>query len=135
VEMSAVMAKCNPFAEKAGMKKIVEQQPPKEAKKMLEVLNGLGFNSEFLGSTKYVSDMLERLNKRGIQKVKDALNSQRHPRFLKSFSNDLPFGTREAYKRKIANASIEKLAGLIKICSFLMQTKAYLFWQKEKGGD
>ena len=31
VEMSAVMAKYNPFAEKAGMKKTVEQESPKEA--------------------------------------------------------------------------------------------------------
>ncbi len=28
VEVSAVMAKYNPFAEKAGMKKVAEQQPP-----------------------------------------------------------------------------------------------------------
>jgi ABC-type ATPase with predicted acetyltransferase domain len=31
VEMSAVMAKYNPFAEKAGMKRIADQAPPKEA--------------------------------------------------------------------------------------------------------
>jgi ABC-type transport system involved in cytochrome c biogenesis ATPase subunit/GNAT superfamily N-acetyltransferase len=131
VEMSAVMAKYNPFAEKAGMKKIVEQQPPREAKKMLEVLAGLGFNADSLGSTKYVSNTLEGLNEEQMQKVRNVLTTQRHPRFLKSFSNDLPFGTREAYKRKIAHASVEKLAGLIKICGFLMQTKAYLFWTKK----
>ena len=54
---------------------------------------------------------------------------QRHPRFLKSFSNDLPFGTKDAYQKEIANANLEKLASLIKICGFLMQTKVYLFWQ------
>jgi hypothetical protein len=33
------------------------------------------------------------------------------------------------YERKVNAAALEQLAGLIKICGFLMQTKAYLFWQ------
>jgi hypothetical protein len=28
-------------------------------------------------------------------------------------------------------ADLDKLAGLIRICGFLMQTKVYLFWKKE----
>jgi hypothetical protein len=35
------------------------------------------------------------------------------------------------YERKVNAATLEQLAGLIKICGFLMQTKAYLFWKKE----
>lgn len=34
----AMMAKYNPFAEKAGMKKIMEQKPSEEAKRLAEVL-------------------------------------------------------------------------------------------------
>jgi len=44
------MAKYNPFAEKAGMQKIAEQPPPKEAVKIAEVLSQLGFNIQLLGS-------------------------------------------------------------------------------------
>jgi len=29
--------------------------------------------------------------------------------------------------------SLDKLANLIRICGFLMQTKGYLFWKKENG--
>jgi hypothetical protein len=29
-------------------------------------------------------------------------------------------------------ADLNKLAGLIRICGFLMQTKAYLFWKEER---
>jgi len=58
VEMSAVMAKYNPFAEKAGMKKVVMQEPPKEAIRILEVLERLGFNRELLGSARHVSERL-----------------------------------------------------------------------------
>jgi hypothetical protein len=50
-------------------------------------------------------------------------------RFLKSFSFHLPFGTKEACTQAVASASLDRLTGLIKICGFLMQTKAYLFWR------
>jgi len=56
--MSAVMAKYNPFAEKAGMKKIVEQSPPKEALGILTTLQGLGFNGQLLNSERYVTEKL-----------------------------------------------------------------------------
>jgi hypothetical protein len=29
-------------------------------------------------------------------------------------------------------ADLDKLAGLMRICGFLMQTKVYLFWRKER---
>jgi len=47
-------------------------------------------------------------------------------RFLKSFSGHLPFGTKDAYVKEIMGADLEKLANLIRICGFLLQTKAYL---------
>jgi ABC-type ATPase with predicted acetyltransferase domain len=43
VEMIAVMAKYNPFDEKAGMQKIMEQKPPEEAKRIADVLSGFRF--------------------------------------------------------------------------------------------
>ncbi|MGB9672398.1 MAG: ATP-binding cassette domain-containing protein, partial [Candidatus Norongarragalinales archaeon] len=52
VEMPAVMAKYNPFAEKAGMRKIAEQPPPKEAVRIAETLQKLGFNIQLLASEK-----------------------------------------------------------------------------------
>lgn len=47
------------------------------------------------------------------------------------FSGHLPFGTKDAYVREIMAADLNKLASLIGICGFLMQTKVYLFWKKE----
>jgi hypothetical protein len=61
VEMPAVMAKYNPFAEKAGMRKIAKQPPPKEALKIAEILQKLGFNIQLLGSEKYVLNKLQSL--------------------------------------------------------------------------
>jgi len=34
----------------------------------------------------------------------------------------------EAYAEEVRKASLERLAHLIKICGFLMQTKVYLLW-------
>ena len=52
VEMSAVMAKYNPFAEKAGMERIAGQPSPKEALKIVDILQHLGFDIDLLGSQK-----------------------------------------------------------------------------------
>jgi ABC-type lipoprotein export system ATPase subunit/GNAT superfamily N-acetyltransferase len=130
VEMPAVMAKYNPFAEKAGMRKVIEQPPSEEAYKIVETLEHLGFNTQLLNSTNYVLNKLSVLNDEDITRIREAFVKYSHTRFLKSFSLRLPFGVKEAYKERILNAKLDKLADLIKICSFLMQTKAYLFWSR-----
>ena len=131
VEMSAVIAKYNPFAEKAGMKKIVEQQPPKEALYITNILQQQGFNLQLLGSERYVLSRLQVLGDGDILKIREVFVRNRHTRFTKSLSCHLPFGTRDAYTEEILNADLKKLSSLIRICGFLMQTKVYLFWKKE----
>lgn len=44
----------------------------------------------------------------------------------------LPFGTKDAYVEEIMTADLDKLASLIKICGFLMQTKVYLLWKNNE---
>jgi ABC-type lipoprotein export system ATPase subunit/GNAT superfamily N-acetyltransferase len=132
VEMPAVMAKYNPFAEKAGMQKIAEQPPPKEALKIAETLQHLGFNIQLLGSEKYVLNKLQTLNHKDIAKIKEAFIRYCHARYMKYFFCHVPFGKKQTYVEEIRRASLERLAHLIKVCGFLMQTKAYLFW---KGGN
>jgi len=41
----------------------------------------------------------------------------------------MPFGRKEAYAKAVRKTSLERLAHLIKVCGFLMQTKIYLFWK------
>ncbi len=131
VEMSAVMAKYNPFAEKAGMKRILEQRPPKEAENIVRVLEGLGFDTQLLGSRTYVVSKLQTITEKDVSRIREAFAKYRHTRFMKNFSYHLPFGTRDAYIKEIMATDLEKLANLIRICGFLMQTKAYLFWEGE----
>jgi GNAT superfamily N-acetyltransferase len=96
VEMSAVMAKYNPFAEKAGMKRIAEQAPPKEATKIVELLRELGFNEQLLGSRTYVVSRLQTLAEMDVLRIREVFAKYRHTRFMKSFSCHLPFGTKDA---------------------------------------
>jgi ABC-type lipoprotein export system ATPase subunit/GNAT superfamily N-acetyltransferase len=130
VEMSAVMAKYNPFAEKARMNRVVEQPPSKEALKIAEALKLFGFDVQLLGNTGYVLAKLQTLTKTNVAQIRQAFIKNANIRFLKSFSYSLPFGLKEAYAREIEKAGMDKLAGLIRICGFLMQTKVYLFWQR-----
>jgi len=83
---------------------------------------------ELLGSEKYVLSKLQTLSNEGAVKVGEAFIRNSHARFMKYFFPHQLFGKREAYTKEIKKASLEKLAHLIKVCGFLMQTKVYLFW-------
>jgi hypothetical protein len=50
---------------------------------------------------------------------------------MKYFFCHVNFGRKQAYANEVRKASLERLAHLIKVCGFLMQTKVYLFWKKE----
>jgi hypothetical protein len=123
-EMSAVMAKYDPFAEKAGMKKIIEQEPPKEALAILRVPKSLDFNDQDLASERRALEKLQILNDTDIERIKQAFVKNNHPRFMKAFSYHLPFGLKQAYQDRVEHSNLEKLVHLIKICSFLMQTRS-----------
>jgi ABC-type lipoprotein export system ATPase subunit/GNAT superfamily N-acetyltransferase len=128
VEMSAVMAKYNPFAEKAGMTKVLEQQPSKQALEMAKVLKSYGFQPELLGSFSYILNKLRQVKSEQILGIKKAFIENDHPRFRKVFSGILPYGRSPEYVANIENAGLQRLAQLVKICGFLLQTKVYLFW-------
>ena len=129
IEMSAVMAKYNPFAEKAGMKKVALQPPSLEVRKVAGVLEELGFDCQLLSSGKYVAAKLAALSNSDLARLKQAFMQHKHPRFLKVFSFNMPYGTGDAYRKAVQQADPSQLAHLVKICGFLMQTKAYLFWK------
>jgi len=130
VEAAAVMAKYNPFFEKAGMHKIAESQPVKEAFRVAEMLKALGFNITFLRSPKYVLKKLASLNTQDLGTLKKTFAQNKHPRFMKEFSFHDPYGKSRFYNKAIESADLEKLGKLIGICGMLLQIKIYLFWEK-----
>jgi ABC-type lipoprotein export system ATPase subunit/GNAT superfamily N-acetyltransferase len=132
VEMIAVMAKYNPFAEKAGMKKVSEQKPSEEALRVADVLSDFGFDLKLLGSQKHVSDKLQSLSLEQLDELKEAFVKNDHPRFRREFAANrhMPYGTAKAYAEGVKNADMERMAKLVKIVGMLLQTKVYLFWRK-----
>jgi len=112
------------------MKKVTEQEPQREILRVSKVLEQAGFNVQLLGSGNYVLQKLQALTADDVERVREAFVKADHPRFLKFFSSGLPFGHMEDYEKKVNAATLEQLAGLIRICGFLMQTKVYLFWKK-----
>jgi GNAT superfamily N-acetyltransferase len=130
VEMIAVMAKYSPFAEKAGMQKIAEQQSVESISAVSNALLDLGFDVQLLGSERYVHGKLEGLHPGQVRKLKEAFIKNKHPRFKKEFaaSRHQPFGKTSDYVACMLNADLIKLAKLIKIVGMLLQTKVYLFW-------
>ncbi len=107
---------------------MTRQAPPKEAAKIAQTLQQLGFGIQLLGSTNYLHNRLENLNDQDLTTIKNIFIENRHPRFMKQFSTELPFGSKKAYSQAVTVASMEKVANLIRICGFLLQTKVYLFW-------
>ena len=133
VEMVAVMAKYNPFAEKAGLQKVTEQKPTKSILAIAALLSELGFNLQFLGSGQYVSQELGCLSSAEKEKLKELFIRNKHPRFEKEFavSRHQPFGKISDYVQSIENADSDKMVKLIKLVGMLLQTKVYLFWSKQ----
>jgi len=71
-------AKYSPFAEKAGMQRITQQKTVKDITSVSKVLLELGFDTQLLGSERYVQQKLESLQSEQIEKLKEAFikNSQ-----------------------------------------------------------
>jgi GNAT superfamily N-acetyltransferase len=132
VEMVAVMAKYNPFAEKAGMKKVLEQKPSEEVKRVATALSSFGFDLKLLGSQKYVSGKLQRLSPEQLKELKGTFVKNVHPRLRREIAaiRHMPYGTATIYAENVRNASLERMAKLVKIVGMLRQTKVYLFRRK-----
>ncbi|MEM4733626.1 MAG: hypothetical protein QXD70_03765 [Candidatus Bathyarchaeia archaeon] len=130
MEMIAVMAKYSLFAEKAGMRKITEQQPVKSVSAVADKLLELGFNLHLLGSERYIKDKLRSLTPSQFALLKEAFAKCAHPRFRRefAFSRRCPFGSTVEYVRCVQTADFAKLARLVKLVGLLSQTKVYLFW-------
>jgi hypothetical protein len=130
VEMIAVMAKYSPFAEKAGMHKVIEQQSVTGLRKLTQTLLALEFDMQLIGSQHYVGDKLQSLSKVEIGELKTAFLTCAHPRFKKEIvsSRHDPYGKTADYMAYVRNADILKIGRLIKILAMLSQTKVYLFW-------
>ena len=131
VEMIAVMPKYNPFAERAGMRRVLVKEPPKAAVNVVSKLEGLGFDLRFLGSQRYVRGKLEGLNAGQLAELKAVFARNGHPMFREVFGavRHKKSGVVKDYGCELEKADLDKLARLVKVAGVLLQTKVYLFWK------
>jgi len=136
VEMIAVMAKYNPFAEKAGMKRILESKPNPAVLDAVEKLRRLGFNPVFLSSEKYNIHQLRAL--RSVSQVKAVLEELSKSVGIyrkRLLSGHKAYYTHKEFYKHVEEADVKKLGKMLRILGFLTQTKVYLFWKNRARAD
>jgi len=129
VETIAVMAKYNPFFEKAGMTKIAERKSHKSILKAVEKLEKLGFNPVFLASKQMNLQTLEGMNTKQIAQVKQVLLSVSNFYYKRLGAKGQMFPKRTDFEKALKSVTLHKLAQMLSALSVLNQTKMYLFWK------
>ncbi len=126
------MPRYNPFAERAGMRRVLVSDPNPQASAVAVELESLGFDLRLLSSQRYVHGKLEALNVDQLAKLKVCFLRNTHPLFREVFgaARRLKNGAVKDYKEELDKADLDKLTRLVKTAVVLLQAKVYLFWQK-----
>jgi ABC-type lipoprotein export system ATPase subunit/GNAT superfamily N-acetyltransferase len=125
VEMVAVMARYNPFAERAGMRLIRLNEPGESVLGVVERLRGLGFNPALLTSKAYNE---RRIGEVGLGPVREALGGL-DSQYRKRVSRvNTPYMDKAAFAEWLAGADVASLGWGLQVLGVLAQTKAYLYW-------
>jgi ABC-type lipoprotein export system ATPase subunit/GNAT superfamily N-acetyltransferase len=131
VETVAVMARYNPFFEKAGMQPIAESTPNPHVTQALQQLSQLGFNPALMANTTYLEQKIRQTDQTAIRNILTQL-SARNPairRRLATLTNIYP--KHHEFTQKINTLDATGLAKTLKRLSFTNQTKTYLHWTNQ----
>ena len=138
-ETVAVMAKYNPFFEKAGMTKIMIKTPDPKVLRAIRILDARGLESKFIASESYNIRKLEVMTPQQLEGVYSTMASNYHPRLGKHVREVTTWGTafshkgvnaQKAFAEGVRKLSIPRLAHLIRVLALLAQTSVYLFYKK-----
>ena len=131
VELIAVMAQYNPFAERAGMKKILVKEPTEKIVKTVDRLKALGFNPALLASRSYNERKLASLSSEGLAGVHEALLGVDGHYYRRLARVHKPYMKKAEFREWLAAADAGSLAWSLQILGVLSQTKAYLYWCRD----
>jgi len=126
----AVMAKYNPFFEKAGMTKITERQPDKEIQKGVKRLDQLGFKQFLLANTQSNLEQLRKLSQEQIEEVKTILVDVGYYKRLRATNK--PFIAKREFSDWLIIQDLITVAQVISRLAVLAEIKIYLFWGKKE---
>jgi len=131
VETIAVMARYNPFFERAGMIRVAERKPSASVLKAVGELRRFGFDPVYLASERHNLQVLSRLGNsqiRGVKEVLLGISGCPFKRLAGAGVAHKPFLLRDEFGEIVNNASVERLALMLCNLSVLTQAKVYLFW-------
>jgi len=131
VELIAVMAQYNPFAERAGMRKIQESQPHPSVPEAVEKLRSLGFNPVMMASEAYNRRRLAELSSEEVDGVRETLLGVKPHYYKRLRSGGGPYVKRAEMREWLWGQPPGRLSRCLAILSVLAETKAYLFWSRD----
>jgi len=129
VETLAVMAKYNPFFEKAGMQKVAEGKPNMNLLHAIGQLQELGFNPSMLDSVNENRKLIKNVEGGKVIGILKELSGKEGMLRKRLLALSSVYPTHEEFLEKLNRASSEDLAVILKRLAFLAQTKVYLFWR------
>ncbi|KYH39677.1 MAG: Sigma 54 interacting domain protein [Candidatus Bathyarchaeota archaeon B26-2] len=133
VEAVAVMARYNPFFEKAGMVKVAESSGDVTVRRAVERLGELGFKPYLLASEGVNLRRLMEMSRGEVERVREVLLKVSGGYYRRLKGSGKPYMRKAEYERFIREASEEALAKAIRRLAILSQTKVYLVWKREAG--
>jgi ABC-type transport system involved in cytochrome c biogenesis ATPase subunit/GNAT superfamily N-acetyltransferase len=132
IETVAVMAKYNPFFEKAGMQKIAESKPSTHVLSALEKLEHLGFDSALLAGINYGEQKIKINTNQKVLEILEELSKHDGSVRKRLVGMKKVYPKHEEFVEKINNLEAAQLALVLKRLSFCAQSKVYLFWKNQK---
>jgi ABC-type ATPase with predicted acetyltransferase domain len=129
VEAVAVMARYNPFFEKAGMQRVTESKPKTSLVNAMKRLESLGFDSALLANASYCHEKILNAGKEAVVEVLEELSRKGGIARKALIALPTTYPTHEAFMTKLTKLDTDSLAQVLRKLSFLNQTKTYLFWK------
>jgi len=133
VELIAVMAQYNPFAERAGMRLIQVSEPHGSVVKAIDDLQSLGFNPVLMTSESHNREQLEALEPDKHQELRAILLSISTVYYKRLSRASSAYVKRAEFGRWLEGQDAGSLARCLVTLSTLSQSKAYLYWAREAG--
>ncbi len=131
VELIAVMAQYNPFAERAGMRLILRREPDRSIVEAVERVRAAGLNPTMMSSEAYNRRRLEELDEGQVGEIREALLGVDRAYYKRVMSSDRPYIGKPEFTEFVRTQPVERLARCLKILSVLSETKAYLYWCRD----
>jgi ABC-type lipoprotein export system ATPase subunit len=133
VELIAVMAQYNPFAERAGMRLIQVTEPDASVAEAVEGLRGLGVNPIMTASAEYNRGVLDGLDEEELVSLRRILLGVGAIYYKRLARASRPYLRRAEFEEWLGGQDTGSLARALVVLNTLNQTKAYLYWCRDCG--